>query len=95
MFGWIDIPQTAREDRDRHGLDRRLMRPRVDPTREAGDDDMPGAGNAARELRCEGEPDRRGVAGADDRDFRRRRLERLPRTAIKGGAEAVARRSAG
>jgi hypothetical protein len=27
--------------------------------------------------------------------FERRRLERLPRTAIKGGAEAVARRSAG
>src|ERR1700730_12489203 len=70
MFGWIDIPQTAREDRDRPGLDRRLMRPRVDPTREAGDDEMPGAGKAAREPRCEGEPGRRGVAGADDRDFR-------------------------
>ena len=36
MFGGIDIPQTAREDRDRPGLDRRLMRPRVDPAREAG-----------------------------------------------------------
>jgi hypothetical protein len=44
MFGWVDIPQTTREDRDRPGLDRRLMRPRVDPAREAGDDDMPGAG---------------------------------------------------
>jgi hypothetical protein len=44
MFGGIDIPQTAGEDRDRPGLDRRLMRPRVDPAREAGDNDMPGAG---------------------------------------------------
>jgi len=44
MFGWVDIPQTARKDRDRPGLDRRLMRPRVDPAREAGDDDVPGAG---------------------------------------------------
>jgi hypothetical protein len=46
------------------------MRPRVDPAREAGNNDMPGAGNSARELRSEGEPGRRGVAGADDRDFR-------------------------
>src|SRR6202030_4823425 len=68
MFSWVDIPQTAREDRDRPGLDRRLMRPRVDPAREAGDDDMPGAGNSARKLRGECQPGRRCVAGADDRD---------------------------
>jgi hypothetical protein len=83
MFGRIDIPQTAREDRDRPGLDRRLMCPRVDPAREAGDDDMAGAGNSARKLRGKGEPGCRRVAGADDRNFR------APQ------AEAVARRSAG
>jgi hypothetical protein len=33
MFGWIDISQTACEDGDRPGLDRRLMCPRVDPGR--------------------------------------------------------------
>jgi hypothetical protein len=31
---------------------------------------MPSAGNSARKLRREGEPGRRGIAGADDRDFR-------------------------
>jgi hypothetical protein len=38
---------------------------------------MPGAGNSARKLRCEGEPGRRGVAGADDRDFRAPQARRI------------------
>src|ERR1019366_3934976 len=70
MFGWIDIAQTAREDRDRSGFDRRLMGPRVDPAREAGNDHMPGSCNSASKLRREGETGGRCVAGADNRDFR-------------------------
>jgi hypothetical protein len=37
MFGRVNIPQTACKDRDRSTLDRRLMRPCVDPAREPGD----------------------------------------------------------
>jgi len=53
MFGRVNIPQTACKDRDRSTLDRCLMRPCVDPAREAGDDDMPGAGNAARDKQTQ------------------------------------------
>ena len=58
---------------------------------------MPGAGNSARKLRGEGELGRRADAlrAPTIAIFERRRLARLPRTAIKGGAEAAARRSAG
>ncbi|TPV98998.1 MAG: hypothetical protein USCAAHI_01549 [Beijerinckiaceae bacterium] len=70
MFGRVNIPQTACKDRDRSTLDRCLMRPCVDPAREAGDDDMPGSRNSAGKLRREGKPGRRCIAGADNRDFR-------------------------
>jgi hypothetical protein len=37
MFGGVDFSQTARQDRDGSGLNRRLMRLGVDSPCEAGD----------------------------------------------------------
>jgi hypothetical protein len=48
MFGWINVAQTAREDRDRPGLDCRLMRACIDPACEAGNDVLPGVEGKSR-----------------------------------------------
>ncbi len=72
MFGRIDAVVTARQHRDRAGLQTCAMRGRIDPARQARGDAEPGLAELAREPFGEFEPGRRRIARAHDGHHRHR-----------------------
>ena len=91
----IDDVDAARARRRPALVERAQMRRRVDPARQARDDDDARFAERGRQLAREAAAVGRGVARADHRDDRRPQQSARPSTVSTGGASSTAASAGG